>query len=70
MKWPLWFRILRLAMMAIREPFFSPSFCMFFGMGLGMLSMFFSISGIGREMDGAFSQAITGVIQACQVAGK
>ncbi len=70
MKRPLWYRLLRIAMYGIREPFYSPAFCIVFGMGLGMVSMLLSIEGIGREMDGAFSQALTGVVQACQVAGK
>lgn len=70
MKRPLWYRLARLAMLGIREPFYSPAFCLFLGFAMGIVAAILSISGAGREMEGAFSQALVGVVQACQVAGK
>lgn len=70
MKRPLWYRLARLVMLGIREPFYSPAFCLFLGFLMGLVAALLSINGAGREMDGAFTQALTGVVQACQVAGK
>lgn len=70
MKRPLWYRLARLAMLGIREPFYSPAFCLFLGFAMGLVASMLSIYGVGREMDEAFIRAVTGVVQACQVAGK
>lgn len=70
MKRPLWYRLVRLSLLIIREPFYSPALCLFMGFWLGLLAALLSINGVGREMDVAFRQALTGVVQACQAVGK
>lgn len=70
MKRPVWYRLARLVMLGIREPFYSPAFCLFFGFGLGMIAMLMSIQGIDKELDRSWTMAIAEVVKSCEVAGK